>query len=253
MNPRVVVTVGGRTARPLFAGLARLPVDVWAAVPCDMIDHVRDLPSERVITLGKAGGRDLGEEVLEAARVVRADAVVPTGDLDLRATAELAWVFDLRGVALAAPAPWTLATCDDAAALQRVWRSADGHTGEVGAGRPGDETWWDVVVDREGALRWVHTRGAPAGSGGAKRIGAAARALGLRYAASLRTRVDESGCRALIQVMPRFTPALGPIIARNVAMPRLVLEVLLGQRMARSRAVAPTIRPPTDAHPHVHA
>jgi hypothetical protein len=253
MTPRIVVTVGGRTARSVLAGLDRLPVDVWAAVPSDLTDHAGALPSERLITLGSSGGRDLGEEVLEAARVVRADAVIPTGDCDLRATAELAWVFDLRGVALAAPAPWTLANCSDAAALQRVWqKSGGGEDGEASA-RPGEETWWDVVVDREGGLRWVHSRGAPADPGGARRIGAVARALGLRYAASLCTRVDGRGRRDLIQVVPRFTPALGPVLARGVGMPRLVLEVLLGRKLARARADALTAWPRAEDSPLLRA
>lgn len=250
MTPRILVTVGGRTALPVVAGLSRLPVDVWAAAPRDMIHHVASLPSNRVVALRSSNGRAEGEEILEAARELRVNGVIPTGDDDLAATADLGWVFDLRGVALAAPPAWTLAACADSDALARAW----GHGGAAGhGGRPGAETWWDVVVDRDGGLRWVHTRGAPGEPGSLARVGGAVRALGLRYAASLLVRVQDDGRSALVKVCPRFTTALTPVVARGVNLPRIVLEILLRQEFARRSSGAPSMWAPSPAHPVARA
>jgi hypothetical protein len=237
MIPRVLVTVGGRTALPVLAGLVRLPLDVWAAAPRAMVHHVASLPANRLLVLEAERGRAQGEEVLEVVRELRADAVVPTGDDDLGATSQFGWVFDMRGVALAAPAPWTLAACRDPRALARAWPA---HA-ESGVGsRPGAETWWDVVADRDGALRWVRTRGAPSEPGALASVGAAARNLGLRYAASLRVRVQDDGRSALVEVRPRFTPALAPVVARGVNLPRIVLELLLRTEFPRRSSGAPS-------------
>jgi hypothetical protein len=247
MKPRILVTVGGRTALPVLAGLIRLPVDVWAAAPEGLTHHVQSLPGDRVIPLGSLGGRAYGEEVLEVTRDLRADAVIPTGDADLRATADLGWVFDLRGVALAAPAIWTLSACEDPSALARAWPERDvGAGSEGGPGtRPGSETWWDVVVDRDGGLRWVRARGAAAGPDALARVGEATRALGLRYAASLLTRVQDDGRMALVKVRPRFTASLGPVVARGVNVPRIVLELLLRRELPRATTGAPSTWAPS--------
>lgn len=251
MTPRILITVGGRTALPVLAGLVRLPVEVWAAAPRTMVHHVASLPASRLVTLSAERGARAGEEILEVARDLRANAVVPTGDDDLRATAELGWVFDLRGVALAAPAPWTLAACEDPGALQRAWGGAD-LTGP-GTTRPGAETWWDVVVDRDGGLRWVHTRGAAAESGSLVRVGDAVRGLGLRYAASLLTRGQDDGSTALVKVKPRFTTALSPVVARGVNLPRIVLELLLRRNLPRFSNGAPSTWAPAGSQPLVQA
>lgn len=248
MTPRILITVGGRTALPVLAGLVRLPVEVWAAAPRTMVHHVASLPASRLVPLSTERGPKAGEEILEVARDLRADAVIPTGDDDLRATAELGWVFDLRGVALAAPAPWTLAACQDPGALERAWGGAGS-----GMTRPGAETWWDVVVDRDGGLRWVHTRGAAPQSGSLVRVGEAVRGLGLRYAASLLTRGQEDGSTALVKVVPRFTTALSPVVARGVNLPRIVLELLLRRDLPRFSTGAPSTWAPAGSQPLVQA
>jgi hypothetical protein len=194
------------------------------------------IPRDRRFTLERSGARDGGEEILEIARQVRAEAVIPTGDDDMRATSHLGWVFDLRGVALAAPAPWTIEACRDPTALERIWTS----TGEPPRGVPGAETWWDVIADREGALRWIHTRGAGTGREGMVRVAKAVRSLGLRYASSLRMRIGEDGQGRLVEVVPRFNGALAPVLARGINLPRILLEVLVERDIPRAPGGAPS-------------
>lgn len=238
MTPRILVTAGSRTALPVLAGLMRLPVEVHVATADGASRHAGSFPLTRTIRLADGGG----EEILDVATDLGVDAVIPTGDADLRAVAELAWVFDLRGIAVAAPAIWTLEACRDPGALARAW-PAGAAADRNGNGSP-TETWWDLIVDRDGGLRWVSTRGAVAGPDTLGRVGAAARALGLRYAASLLTRTGAGGTE-LVQVVPRFTPALAPVVARGINVPRILLELLLRRELPRAKAGAPSMWAPT--------
>ncbi len=249
MTPRILVTVGGRTALPVLAGLTRLPLDVRAATSDALAHHTGSFPANRRVPLSDAAS---GEEILELARELDVDAVIPTGDVDLRAVAELAWVFDLRGVAVSAPAIWTLEACADPAALARAWPAHPATRAPDGAAGPAD-TWWDLIVDRDGGLRWASTRGAVAGPDTLGRVGAAARALGLRYAASLLTRAHADGRSELVRVVPRFTPALGPVVARGVNVPRILLELLLRRGLPRVSAGAPSIWAPAAEGLALHA
>jgi hypothetical protein len=103
-------------------------------------------------------------------------------------------------------------------------------------GRPGDETWWDVIADREGGLRWIQTRGVGSGRDALVRVSRTVRALGLRYATSLRMRIDEEGQGDLVEVVPRFSTALVPVMARGINLPRIVLEAVLQKDLPRVEA-----------------
>lgn len=238
MSARVLVTVGGKTALPVLAGLMRLPVDVWAAAPAGNEGLLAGVRPDRRLALDRLGARDGGEEILEMARRLRIEAVLPTGDVDLRAVSELGWVFDLRGVAVAAPASWSLDACADSEALRRAW-TASGRAGSL-RGTPGAETWWDVVADRQGALRWIQTRGAGAGREALVRVARAVQSLGIRYAASFCMKVDDDGLGELVQVVPRFNGALAPVMARGINLPRILLEVLLDRDVPRVEGAAPS-------------